>query len=115
MLARTLSCFSRRVAERPPNCPPPQDAEASIELPAGGDFAQPEELDLNRVYTPAELRTIVTPSCRRDGGGGACIPIGPRPPPPSRSAEEVCEDEGIGPCRPPPFREEDVVRQRHTQ
>ena len=116
MLARSLACLRPRAAERALDCPPRTDAhDSTFELPAGGDFAQPEELDLNDVYTPAELRTLVTPSCRRDGGGGACIPIGPRPPPPSRSAEEVCEAEGIGPCHPPPFRPEDVERRQHTQ
>jgi hypothetical protein len=117
MLARSLACLRPRAAERPPTCPPLSEPPrgGSFELPVGGDFAQPEELDLNEVYTPAELRTLVTPSCRRDGGGGACIPVGPPPPPPSRSGEELCEAEGVGPCSPPPFREEDVRPRQHTQ
>lgn len=105
MLRRLLSCVVRPGQQRPAHCPrdaAPEDWRAP-QLQVGGDFAQPEPLDMDQIYTQAEQRTIVTPSCRRDGGGSACIPIGPRPPPPSRSAEEVCAAENLGgPCRPPP-------------
>jgi hypothetical protein len=61
----------------------------------------------------------VMPSCVRDGppsagaGVGVCGSFGTTPPPPSRSAEQICRDANMGgPCEPPPFREEDVVRRR---
>ena len=59
-----------------------------------------------RIYTRAEQQTLVMPSCMRDGPGGmvgACVRMGVTPPPPSRSAEEICRDGGLGgPCAPPP-------------
>lgn len=105
MLARMLACFDRR-RDRDPNCPrepAPQDRR-SPQIAVGGDFAQPPPVDFDAIYTTAELRTLVMPSCMRDGSN-VCIRFGVRPPPPSRSAEEVCQDGGIGPCRPPPFEE----------
>ncbi len=74
----------------------------------GGDFAPEEQPNLARIYTRAELDTLVMPSCMRDRRG-VCIPFGVTPPPPSRSAEELCEMEGIGPCRPPPFSEDETA------
>jgi len=50
-----------------------------------------------------------TPGIQYCGGWGVT------PPPPSRSAEQVCVEGGVGPCHPPPFRPEDVQRLGHTQ
>lgn len=125
MLRRLLTCVTR-AGERPrPNCPrePAPEDWATPQLQVGGDFAQPEQPDMDAIYTPAEQRTLVMPSCVRDGPpatGGAgvsvCAPFGTTPPPPSRSAEQICRDANMGgPCETPPFREEDVVRRRHSQ
>lgn len=109
-LAQMLACLRPRT-QRPSWCPRETSAEAPrTELPVGGDFHQPPRIDRERIYTRAELATLVMPPCE-----AGCVAIGPPPPPPSRSAEQVCEDANLGgPCRPPPFREEDVVRQRHS-
>jgi hypothetical protein len=109
MLARMLRCYDRLDPARARDCPPREaatdDWRASARLPVGGDFAEPEPLDLNDAFTVAEQRTLVMPRCE-----GVCVPVGPIPPPPSRSPEELCELGGIGPCHPPPFRPEDVRR-----
>lgn len=120
MLARTLSCAHPRPDRRPADCPPSvqQEADAQVQLPVGGDFAPPEPLRLDRAFTVAERATLLTPSCKRDGAGGmvsVCMSVGPTPPPPTRSPEEICDAGGIGPCHPPAFREEDVVHLAHTQ
>lgn len=99
MLRRMLGCV-RRPGERPrEGCPSEPAAEdwARPRIAVGGDFAPPPSLDLNRAFTRAEQATLAMPPCE-----GACFRVGPTPPPPSRSAEELCEMEGIGPCRPPP-------------
>lgn len=104
MLSRMLRCIRRPGQPRPADCPgePAQPDWARPQIPVGGDYAQPEQPDFDRIYTRAEQRTLVMPSCRRDGAG-ACIPFGARPPPPSRSAEQICRDGGLGgPCAPPP-------------
>lgn len=108
MLQRMLSC-ARRPGQRPrddcPREPAPEDWRRP-QLAVGGDFVQPPEPDMNQIYTRAELQTLVMPSCVRDASGG-CMRIGTRPPPPSRSAEQICEDGGLGgPCRPPPEHQE---------
>jgi len=102
-LAQMLRCFgSRREGARPADCPrepEPPDWRRSAELPMGGDYYEPPPVDLERVYTRAELATIVMPPC-----GPGCVPVGQPPPPPIRSAEQICEDGGLGgPCRPPPL------------
>lgn len=124
-LSNMLACMRPR-GRRPATCPQepaPDPDNPRAQLPAGGDFYQPPPLDLDRIYTRAERDTLVMPSCVRDGppsSGGAgvsvCVPFGTRPPPPSRSAEQICRDANMGgPCETPPFREEDVVRRRHSQ
>ena len=97
--------------------PGPNDRRT--ELPVGGDYYVPPEPDLNQIFTQAERDTLVMPSCVRDGAPGAgagvsaCAAFGVTPPPPSRSAEQICRDANMGgPCEAPPFREEDVVRRR---
>jgi hypothetical protein len=120
-LSNMLACFSPR-SRRPANCPreaTPDPDDPRGQLPVGGDFYEPPEPDLNQIYTQAERETLVMPSCVRDGppgagtGVAACVPFGTRPPPPSRSAEQICRDANMGgPCETPPFREEDVVRRR---
>jgi hypothetical protein len=121
-LSSMLACFRPR-GRRPAHCPEepaPNSDDPRTQLPVGGDFYQPPPPDLDRIYTRAERDTIVMPSCVRDGPpptGGAgvsvCAPFGTTPPPPSRSAEQICRDANMGgPCETPPFREEDVVRRR---
>lgn len=107
-LARSLACLQPR-ERRPAYCPPPAASDADgLELSPGGDFHRPAPPDFNRIYTPAELDTLVMPPCPP-----GCVRVGPPPPPPSRSAEEICRDANMGgPCEAPPFREEDVVRRR---
>ncbi|WP_395644735.1 hypothetical protein [Terricaulis sp.] len=119
MLARTLACTDTHLERRPVNCPrsaEPHWGEAPAVAPSTGFGEDPLRLD--RGYSVAERATLLTPSCRRDGGPpgmvSACMTIGRDPPPPSRSAEEICETGGIGPCHPPAYREEDVVHLAHT-
>jgi hypothetical protein len=120
-LSSMLACFRPR-GRRPAHCPQepaPTPDNPRGQLPVGGDFYEPPEPDLDQIYTQAERETLVMPSCVRDGppgagaGVAACVPFGTRPPPPSRSAEQICRDANMGgPCEAPPFREEDVVRRR---
>lgn len=120
-ISNMLACFRPR-GHRPTHCPQeaaPTPDNPRGQLPVGGDFYEPPELDLNQIYTQAERDTLVMPSCVRDGppgagaGVAARVPFGTRPPPPSRSAEQICRDANMGgPCEAPPFREEDVVRRR---
>lgn len=120
-LSNMLACFLPR-GRRPAHCPreaEPNPDDPRTRLPVGGDFYEPPPPDLNRIYTQAERETLVMPSCVRDGAPGAgagvsaCVPFGTTPPPPSRSAEQICRDANMGgPCETPPFREEDVVRRR---
>ncbi len=113
-LSNMLACFRPR-RQRPAHCPSeptPTPDDPRGQLPVGGDFYEPPPPDLNQIYTQAERETLVMPSCVRDGSG-ACMPFGTTPPPPSRSAEQICRDANMGgPCEAPPFREEDVVRRR---
>jgi hypothetical protein len=112
MLSRLLSCLDRRLEHRPRNCPrePPPSEWERPQIAAGGDFAPPPDVDLAAIYTVAEQRTLVMPSCRRDRSN-VCIRFGVRPPPPSRSAEEICRDANMGgPCTPPPLEEDDAVQ-----
>lgn len=121
-ISSMLACFRPR-GRRPAHCPEeisPNSDDPRAQLPVGGDFYQPPPPDLDRIYTRAERATLVMPSCVRDGPpstGGAgvsvCASFGTTPPPPSRSAEQICRDANMGgPCEAPPFREEDVVRRR---
>jgi len=104
MQTRLLRCFTRLGQPRPPSCPrdaAPEDWRRP-QLPVGGDYAPPPEPDMERIYTRAERDTLVMPSCIREKTGG-CMRFGERPPPPSRSAEQICRDGGLGgPCVPPP-------------
>lgn len=107
MMSRMLRCVRRPGQPRPPECPqePAPDDWRRPQLPVGGVYAQPERPDLDRIYTRAERDTLVMPSCVRDGASGACVPFGTRPPPPSRSPEQICRDANLGgPCAPPPER-----------
>jgi hypothetical protein len=110
-LSQMLRCFgARRDAQRPADCPreaPPPQWSSRAELPVGGDYHQPPAVDLERVYSRAELNTIVMPTCRNAAPSAlratGCVPIGPTPPPPTRSAQQICEEGGLGgPCAPPP-------------
>lgn len=119
MLVRALNCFERLNRERREDCP----REALEQEHGDGERTR-------RAYDPSpqRLRLVgvqrdVPPPCERgfsavtmgDGQGVQyCGSWGATPPPPSRSAEQVCVDGGVGPCRPPEFREEDVVRLAHT-
>lgn len=105
MLSRLLRCARRPGQPRAPDCPREAEPEdwRRPQIPTGGDYAAPDQPDMDRIYTRAERETLVTPSCVRDKSSGACIPFGVRPPPPSRSAEQICRDGGLGgPCTPPP-------------
>lgn len=123
-LSNMIACMRPR-NQRPTTCPrdPPVDPDDSrTRLPVGGDYYVPPPPDLDRIYTQAERETLVMPSCVRDGAPGAgagasvCARMGITPPPPTRSMEEVCRDANMGgPCETPLFREEDVVRRRHSQ
>lgn len=123
-LSNMIACMRPR-NERPATCPrdPPVDPDDSrTRLPVGGDYYVPPPPDLDRIYTQAERETLVMPSCVRDGAPGAgagvsvCARMGITPPPPTRSMEEVCRDANMGgPCETPSFREQDVVRRRHSQ
>lgn len=125
MLARTLNCFRLRESEpRPPECPPA--TQADIES-AGGFFPTDRELDLltNPPANSAQAFAGIPPRCvrgfsrvnpTRDSVAlQFCRSGGLVPQETARAPEVVCEAGGIGPCRPPAFREEDVVRLPHTQ
>lgn len=105
MLARMMRCVRRPGQPRPADCPreaAPEDW-ARPQIPMGGDYVPEEQPDMDRIYTRAERQTLVTPSCIRDKTSQGCVRIGIRPPPPSRSAEQICRDGGLGgPCTPPP-------------
>lgn len=123
MLAHALACFDRLNRDRPADCP----REALEEEP--GDRARTRrayDLSPERLSAPIIYPMGVDPPCQRGFssvrmrdsnavGVQYCGGWGVTPPPPSRSAEEVCLAGGIGPCRPPEFREEDVVRLDHTE
>lgn len=105
MLSRMLRCARRPGQPRPADCPheaAPEDW-APPQIPMGGDYVPEEQPDMDRIYTRAERETLVMPSCIRDKTSSACVRFGVRPPPPSRSAEQICRDGGLGgPCAPPP-------------
>lgn len=105
MGAALLRCVVRPGQPRPPGCPSepaPQDWE-SPRLPVGGRYAPPDAPNMERIFTQAERETLVMPSCVRDKNSTVCIRIGQRPPPPSRSPEQLCQQDGLGgPCAPPP-------------
>ncbi|MEZ5956739.1 MAG: hypothetical protein R3C27_05940 [Hyphomonadaceae bacterium] len=121
ILARALNCFDRLNRDRREDCP---REELEHEY---GDTER-----TRRAYDPSppRLRLVgaqraVPPPCQQgfsavqmDAGGVGtqfCGSWGETPPPPSRSAEQVCVEGGVGPCHPPEFREEDIVRLAHTQ
>ncbi len=120
ILARALNCFDRLSRDRREDCP-----REELEHEDGDTERTRRAFD----PSPQRLRLVgvqrdVPPPCERgfstvtmgDGQGVQfCGGWGVTPPPPSRSAEQVCVEGGIGPCHPPEFREEDVVRLRHTQ
>jgi hypothetical protein len=122
MLARTLNCFQvRRGQPRPPDCPAltPGEIEA-----AGGNFPTDRQRELlaNPPQNSAQVFAGIPPPCpaglsSAPGMAGVqfCARGGLVPQESARSAEVICESGGIGPCRPPAFRPEDVVRLRHTQ
>lgn len=122
MFARTLHCFRLRAGEpRPPECPPPTQAQLET---FGGNFPTDRQLDLilNPPQNTAQAFAGIPPSCipgvsaaPEMAGVQVCIRGGLVPQEASRSAEEVCRAGGIGPCTPPAFRAEDVVRLPHTQ
>lgn len=119
LLVRALNCFDRLSRDRRADCPTE---------PLEQEYGDAERT--RRAYDPSppRLRLVgaqrdVPPPCTQGfstttigdaqvvqycGGWGVT-------PPPSRSAEQVCIDGGVGPCIPPEFREEDVVRLAHTE
>ena len=107
VLAQMLTCFSthRREHTECPQPPPPTEFDHFGRIPAGRDFARPEPLDRNTLYSPGEQMTLAPPiPCMTDiGPAMACAHVTPDPPPPSRTAEQICDAGGIGPCRTPPF------------
>lgn len=116
MLARAMACFDRLNRNRPESCP----REALEEEP--GDRARTRRsYDISPERAPPiEYPMGIDPPCDRGihltgAGIAGCVGFGVTPPPPSRSAEEVCVAGGVGPCHPPPFRPEDVERLGHTQ
>ena len=121
MLTRALACFERLNRDRPADCP----QEALEEAP--GDRARTRRAyDISPERAAPPTYTMgVDPPCQRGvstvmlpgdtPGIQYCGGWGVTPPPPSRSAEQVCVEGGVGPCHPPPFRPEDVQRLGHTQ
>lgn len=104
MGAQLLRCVVRPDQPRPADCPREAEPEdwRRPSLPVGGRYAPPPEPNMEQIYTRAERETLVMPSCVRDKTSGACIRFGQRPPPPSRSAEQLCQEGGLGgPCAPP--------------
>ena len=115
LVQRALICFNRLSRDRPTDCP----REALEEDPGDRERMRRAYDPTPRPAPPVEYPMGIDPPCDRGihvgaGGVSGCVAFGITPPPPTRSAEEVCEAGGIGPCHPPAFREEDVVRLGHT-
>ena len=116
LLQRALNCFNRLNRDRSADCP----REALEEDPGDRERTRSAYDPTPRPAPPVEYPMGIDPPCDRGihltgAGIAGCVAFGITPPPPTRSAEEVCVAGGIGPCHPPVFREEDVVRLRHTQ
>ena len=113
MLARTLRCFGLRPGQpRPAECPPA--AQEHLDA-AGGDFRHaPGAIPEPFVQNSAQVAAGIPPPCI-PGPTTFCARGGVVPQEASRSAEDVCLAGGIGPCTPPAFRPEDVVRLPHTE
>ncbi len=109
VLARLQSCLNPRREERPTDCPPTAAIAEYTDgqLPIGGDFYRPPPVDLSRVFSEAELATImVDPPCNpglhySNFVVTGCAKFGITPPGPTLSPIEICAREGIGPCTPP--------------
>lgn len=122
MLARALSCFDGLDRERRADCPRPSDEQLALEAP-GGNFPRVERnprMALSQGERDVVAFMGVDPPCIPGVSTNGlsvsyCQRFGIVPEPPSRSAEQICVEGGVGPCRPPPFRAEDVVRLPHTE
>lgn len=122
MSARALSCFDGLDRERRADCPRPSDEQLALEAP-GGNFPRAERnprMALSQGERDVLAFMGVDPPCipglSTNGlSVSYCQRFGIVPEPPSRSAEQICIEGGIGPCRPPEFRPEDVARLPHTQ
>jgi hypothetical protein len=111
--ARALACFDRLNRERAPDCPVEALESEHGDRERSRRAYDPSPPRINPAITPP---MGVDPPCVPGlNGANVCIRFGIRPPPPSRSAEEICVAGGVGPCHPPPFREEAVVRLPHTR
>lgn len=120
VLAQMLVCFGAD-RDKHPECAArwsdPRLAANGPSISTAGAYAPPPT---SRVLVTASRplwQGIPDDPCAPGNHGAGmvtvCAPF-PDPPPPSRSPEELCEAGRIGPCHPPAFRPEDVVRQRHT-
>jgi len=120
LLQRALTCFDRLNRDRPADCP----REALEQDPGDRERTRRAYDPTPPRAPPVEYAMGVDPPCQRGismvemPGNGAgvqyCGGWGVTPPPPTRTAEEVCVRGGVGPCHPPAFREDDVVRLAHT-
>ncbi|MCX7358682.1 MAG: hypothetical protein NT015_11175 [Alphaproteobacteria bacterium] len=115
LLQRAMNCFNRLNRDRPADCP----REALEEDPGDRERTRSAYDPTPRPAPPVEYPMGIDPPCDRGihltgAGIAGCVAFGITPPPPTRSAEEVCVAGRVGPCHPPEFREEDVVRLRHT-
>jgi hypothetical protein len=121
MLARALNCFDRLSRDRREDCPrePLEQEYGDGERTRGAYDPTPRRLRLVGVQrdVPPPCTPGVSATTIGDGAPGVqyCGRFGVTPPPPTRSAEAVCVAGGVGPCHPPEFREEDVVRLAHTE
>lgn len=116
LLQRAMNCFNRLSRDRPADCPREALEQESEDRERTRRAYDPTP----RRAPPVEYPMGIDPPCDRGihvgpAGVSGCVGFGVTPPPPTRSAEEVCVAGGVGPCHPPEFREEDVVRLRHTQ
>lgn len=119
MLARALACFDTLREAPRADCP---SEHAQSEPGAAFGYA-PAPRRSRHVFSRGEEMALfagVEPPCAPGLTYGNfsvryCARVTPKPPPPSRSAEEICEQGGLGPCRPPAFRAEDLVRLAHTE
>jgi hypothetical protein len=127
ILEHVQACANPHAEGRPADCPHmalPQDWQQSERLAVGDDFYEPPAIDLSQAFTRAELATISNPPPCHIGLSSTTIENASAvqycqhtyadPPPPSRSAEEVCEVGLIGPCHPPAFRPQDGLLAQHT-
>lgn len=105
VLAQMLVCFGSHRREHP-ECARAAAEPNAPEIAIGSHSDRDVAPNLRNVYSPGELMTIAPEAkCAVLNSAAAakvCMPTYPDPPPPSRTAEEICVQQNMGgPCHPP--------------